>query len=169
MGMKLKETIRPCVCCKNADGDTSMFTGMPVLRPARNDYPERFQVNWTIKCPECGRGGILEFKSVQAAIRRWNKMQDRQWEFMDGFDVPTCYPLGEQETYEPLYKRYHEVIQQIGYGYLLSMPAEEKKPLFEHMGLQKKVELLEGVLRRKQTEEAERKRRNDEIEEFLKG
>ena len=168
--MKLKETIRPCVCCKDVDNDHGMYTGMPALIPTRNDEPEKFpQIYWETKCPKCGRGGILQYKSVHAALRSWNESQDRLWQNMDGFDIPMFYPIEEQDVCEPLYQRYHELIREIGYGYLLGMKAEDKKPLFEHMGLKEKMELLEGVLRKKKAEEEEIKRMwaflDDETEE----
>lgn len=156
--MKFNEIIIPCICSKDVDGDNGMYTGMPVFTPTRKDTLDDFPIYWNMECPKCGRFGIGQYKTVQAGIKDWNEHQKSLWEFEDGLNLPWAYPVDEEDTYEPLYERYHAVIKEIGYGYLLGMSAEEKKPLYERMGLQEKVELLEGVLRRKQTEEAERKR-----------
>ena len=167
---KLNETIRPCVCMAKAEANNSMYAGMPALIPTRNDDPERYpHVYWEIKCPRCGRGGILQFKTVNAAIKHWNKMQDDLWKSVDGFNLPFCYPFGEDETYEPLYKRYHELIREIGYGYLLGLSAEEKAPLMEYVSLLEKIPRLEAVLAEKKRKDEEHRRAWEMIDDFMNG
>lgn len=68
----MKTDIIPCICCDHEpDCGDSVYYGMPQLKiTGKMDYFEAY-------CPNCGRGGYLQFKSAYLAIRNWNKMQER--------------------------------------------------------------------------------------------
>lgn len=67
------ETIPRCVC---ADHDPtaadSCEYGMPILIPHTLNNGKYL---WNIKCPNCGRGGLYEEKSVYYALNKWNELQ----------------------------------------------------------------------------------------------
>ena len=68
----MKTKITPCICCDHEpDVGDSVYYGMPQLRVT--DDMEYFEYY----CPNCGRGGCLQFKSAYLAIKNWNKMQER--------------------------------------------------------------------------------------------
>nr|DAH61598.1 MAG TPA: RNA polymerase III-like protein [Caudoviricetes sp.] len=61
--------IETCVCIDHeptvAD---SVYYGMPQLKVTNGQ-------EWSAFCPNCGRGGCLDFKSQYLALVHWNKMQ----------------------------------------------------------------------------------------------
>lgn len=63
--------IEQCICAKD-DLITSGFAGMPVIQ-----FYGGADSFCRITCPDCGRGGIAEFKSVYHALKDWNDMQER--------------------------------------------------------------------------------------------
>lgn len=66
----MRTDVIPCICCDHQySAADSVFYGMPQLTCTRD---MRW---WKIQCPNCGRGGILEFKSPYLAVKDWNKMQ----------------------------------------------------------------------------------------------
>ena len=79
------EHIIPCVCCDHikttADG---CYYGMPTLKVAGN-YIKHLQF-WVAECPNCGRGGIFEYKSAYLALKEWNEMQKDLYE-MKGKEI----------------------------------------------------------------------------------
>lgn len=160
------EEIRPCVCATKVNGThNGCYFGMPVLTPCRNDYSRKVgRLFWKIECPSCGRGGCTEFNSVNAALNYWNRMQDSLLKGPEGLDLPWAYPIGEEDVYEPLFARYKELIQEIGYGYLLELPPDEKAPLMRRTGLQEKIDLMETVLRTKRERQEEFERMYEEVE-----
>ena len=71
----MKDTVLPCVCTgrKPNIGD-SVYFGMPILRVSNTmNGPE-----YSVVCPNCGRGGPPEYKSANAALRAWNKLQQKE-------------------------------------------------------------------------------------------
>lgn len=77
--MKVGKII-PCVCTQEPDFTANGYAGMPILRTygGADTY-------FDAKCPQCGRGGLFQFKSAYLALRYWNKMQGdlrKQLEFI---------------------------------------------------------------------------------------
>ena len=70
--MKVGKII-PCVCSPNWEEKhiESGYYGMPILRTygGADGYFE-------CVCPNCGRGGMIQFKSAYLALRDWNMMQE---------------------------------------------------------------------------------------------
>lgn len=65
--MKLKVLL--CVCSENSD-EYSVYTGMPCLKVTSD-------MNfWEAFCPNCGRGGLFQYKSAYLALKAWNVMQE---------------------------------------------------------------------------------------------
>lgn len=65
--MKTNNTkIIPCICCENTND-----SGLPQLQVTSSDI----HTYYTAYCPNCGRGGIFQFKSERSAIKNWNEMQ----------------------------------------------------------------------------------------------
>ncbi len=62
--------INPCVCTPNPDFIADGHAGMPHIKTygGADNYFEVF-------CPNCGRGGLIQFKSVYLALKDWNEMQ----------------------------------------------------------------------------------------------
>ena len=67
--MKVGEII-PCVCTPEADLITDGYAGMPILRTYNGK-----DTFFDCQCPNCGRGGLLQFKSAYLALKDWNEMQ----------------------------------------------------------------------------------------------
>ena len=67
----MKTDIIPCICCDHEpDYGDSVYYGMPQLKVTNKmDYFE-------VYCPNCGRGGMFQYKSAYLAIKEWNKMQE---------------------------------------------------------------------------------------------
>lgn len=66
----MKTSIIPCICSEKSEDD-SIYCGMPQLKVTKNmEYFEIF-------CPNCGRGGLFQFKSPYLAVKDWNDMQKR--------------------------------------------------------------------------------------------
>ena len=165
-----KEIIRPCVCTAKEQPNRGCKYGMPALIPYRNDEPGRYPLYWSVQCPKCGRGGIQEFPTVNAALRNWNKMQDSLWSGPEGFNIPIFYPAGQEDTYKPLYQRYHELLKEIGFRYLLEeLTAEEKAPLMAETRLEEKINLMEAVLQEKRRREEELRREWDGVDVMAGG
>lgn len=68
--MKVDKII-PCVCWDPNNTD-SIYDGMPQLTVS-GGKPHTF---FTAFCPNCGRGGLIEYKSAYLCLRAWNKMQE---------------------------------------------------------------------------------------------
>lgn len=69
--MKVSKII-PCICCTHTPncGD-SVYYGMPTLKVTDGmNYFEAY-------CANCGRGGLIQYKSAYLAIKGWNEMQQR--------------------------------------------------------------------------------------------
>ena len=67
----MKTKIIPCICSPDYEEGLikSIYYGMPQLKITENmEYYE-------IYCPNCGRGGLLQFKSPYLAVKDWNDMQ----------------------------------------------------------------------------------------------
>lgn len=76
--MATVEKITPCVCNDHPpDTSDSVYYGMPQLKVSCGLEPHK--QFWTAYCPECGRGGCIEYKSPYLALKAWNKMQERLW------------------------------------------------------------------------------------------
>lgn len=74
------EHIIPCICSTRHKTDyMSTYDGMPQLK-VHGNYIKHKQF-WTIYCPNCGRGGIIEFKSPYLALKDWNEMQKTLYEY----------------------------------------------------------------------------------------
>ena len=68
------DRIIPCVCCEHPPSvDDCSSYGMPILMPS-NSFKEHKQL-WIAKCPECGRGGVIQYDSAYLALKHWNEMQ----------------------------------------------------------------------------------------------
>lgn len=68
--MKVDKII-PCICCDHEpDCGDSIYYGMPNLKVT--DGMESFSAY----CPNCGRGGCIQYKSAYLAIKGWNKIQE---------------------------------------------------------------------------------------------
>ena len=71
--MKVDKII-PCVCCDHEpDCGDSVYYGMPQLKVCGGKPHTYFEVY----CPNCGRGGLFQFKSAYLALKHWNEMQER--------------------------------------------------------------------------------------------
>lgn len=74
-GKKMKvDRVLPCVCLDHkltcAD---SIYAGMPQLKFTPDG-------GWfEVYCPNCGRGGLFQYKSAYLALKHWNNMQERLW------------------------------------------------------------------------------------------
>lgn len=68
----MKLEVLKCVCFKETSepGGEGRYDGMPHLQttPDMNC--------WEAYCPNCGRGGIIEYKSPYLALKSWNVMQE---------------------------------------------------------------------------------------------
>lgn len=67
----MKTAIIPCICTPEYDPIESLTNGMPILIPTED------MSHWDIKCPKCGRGGLIEAKSPYLAVKEWNSIQER--------------------------------------------------------------------------------------------
>lgn len=66
------DKILPCVCCAHEPNSSdSVYYGMPQLKVYFDD-PDTF---FSVFCPVCGRGGILQFESANLALMHWNELQ----------------------------------------------------------------------------------------------
>ena len=64
--------IETCVCIDHEPtAADSVYYGMPQLKVTKGQ-------KWSAFCPNCGRGGCLDFKSQYLALADWNKMQLKQ-------------------------------------------------------------------------------------------
>lgn len=69
------DKILPCICIDHEPNECdSVYYGMPQLKVSSGNIPHR--QFWTVYCPNCGRGGLLEFKSAYLALKDWNVMQE---------------------------------------------------------------------------------------------
>ena len=105
------DRIIPCVCCEHPpSSDDAHDYGMPILIPS-NSLHEHMQF-WEAKCPNCGRGGMFQYKSAYLALKHWNEiMKDcyayenkpivYEEDFRDtcarrGWEYPKCWEEYEQ-------------------------------------------------------------------------
>ena len=81
--------IIPCVCIdhKPTVAD-SVYYGMPQLKVS-SWLGRQF---YTVFCPNCGRGGCIEYRSSYLALKAWNKMMKEQWRWSGH---PRYYELEE--------------------------------------------------------------------------
>lgn len=71
--------IVPCVCTDDKpDVMESCYYGMPQLKVSVGFYDESRQF-YSAYCPNCGRGGCVEYKSSYLALKGWNKLQENLW------------------------------------------------------------------------------------------
>lgn len=83
------DNIETCICIDHEPtAADSVFYGMPQLKLSRG-------YEWQIFCPNCGRGGCLEFKSQYHALKHWNKMQSRQ-KYLEKHGLFKLDKVGEQ-------------------------------------------------------------------------
>lgn len=72
--MKQETRIIPCVCTPHPPTCADRVSyGMPVLTAWNSNSPKH-RYFWDIKCPVCGRGGLMEVSSSAAAIKHWNRL-----------------------------------------------------------------------------------------------
>ena len=83
--MKL-EKIMPCICVEHLpeSGDSSYY-GMPQLKVTQIFQGKLWYTHF---CPNCGRGGLNQFKTPEQAFRDWNELQERLWAHHDGKPDP---------------------------------------------------------------------------------
>ena len=63
------DQIETCVCIDHEPTEAdSVYYGMPQFKVTRGQ-------KWNIFCPNCGRGGGIEYKSQYLALKDWNEMQ----------------------------------------------------------------------------------------------
>ncbi len=86
--------IHPCICVEHLpDTGDSSYYGMPQLKVTRVYNGKTW---YTPFCPNCGRGGLSQFKTPFQAFRHWNELQDRVWRLNDG--NPDPYVRKEVDT-----------------------------------------------------------------------
>ena len=79
--MNTIEKIRPCVCVSHVPtAEDPLYYGMPQLRI----YVAGNKIQYSPKCPACGRGGMLDFPTATKAIRYWNELQEKLWQRYGG-------------------------------------------------------------------------------------
>lgn len=80
------DKITPCICVEHIPeaGDSS-FYGMPQLQVTQIWHGHQY---YTPFCPNCGRGGLSQYKSAYLAFKGWNEMQERLWRMNDGKPMP---------------------------------------------------------------------------------
>ena len=80
------DRIVPCVCCDHEpDCSDSVYYGMPQLKVCGGKPHTYFEVY----CPNCGRGGLFQFKSAYLALKAWNDMQERLWKIKEMTELET--------------------------------------------------------------------------------
>ena len=96
------DKIIPCVCCEHPPSvDDASHYGMPILMPY-NSLKDHLQF-WQAKCPKCGRGGVIDYKSAYLALKGWNEM------------MRDCYEYERKEiVYEEDWK---DTCARLGYEY----------------------------------------------------
>lgn len=100
--MTVKRII-PCVCCEHPPSvDDRSDYGMPVLTPY-NGYKDNTQF-WVAKCPNCGRGGVIEYGSAYLALKHWNEMQSALYSY-------------ENRNIE-YREEWKDTCERLGYGYI---------------------------------------------------
>lgn len=71
------DKIIPCICCEHPPSvDDKHEYGMPILIPCNSSVKDHMQW-WEVKCPKCGRGGMIQYKSAYLALKSWNELQQR--------------------------------------------------------------------------------------------
>ena len=109
--MTVKRII-PCVCCEHPPSvDDCSDYGMPVLTP-HNGYKDNVQF-WVVKCPKCGRGGCIEYKSPYLALKHWNEMQVSLYAYEN---KPILYSEDFKLTCERLGYEYIRFGEQLSLG-----------------------------------------------------
>lgn len=76
--------IVPCICVDHIPGvEDSCYYGMPQLKVSVGfDTSRQFYVPF---CPNCGRGGCIEYKSPYLALKGWNELMSRLWSSKEVF------------------------------------------------------------------------------------
>lgn len=98
------DKIIPCVCCEHPPSvDDGHEYGMPILI-ASNAFQEHKQW-WEAKCPQCGRGGMFQYKSAYLALKAWNEIMQRCYEYEH---KEILYEEDWKDTCERLGYEYHE-------------------------------------------------------------
>ena len=88
------EYIHPCICVEHMpDTGDSSYYGMPQLKVT---HVYNGTMYYTHFCPNCGRGGLNQFKTPQQAFHDWNDMQERLWAANGG--KPNPYVKNEIDT-----------------------------------------------------------------------
>lgn len=71
--MKVDHVI-PCVCCDHEpNAGDSVYYGMPQLKVTDVYRGHQF---FEAYCPNCGRGGLFQYRSAYLALKAWNEMQE---------------------------------------------------------------------------------------------
>ena len=78
--MKIKR-ILPCICIDHRPeyGDSGTY-GMPALQVYQCGLEGEYGQRYIPYCPNCGRGGLSDFKSDYSALKYWNKLQYSLWQ-----------------------------------------------------------------------------------------
>lgn len=99
------EKIIPCICCEHPPSvDDSHTYGMPFLIPC-NSSRETHKQWWEAICPNCKRGGLFQYKSAYLALKAWNEMQQKLYEWEN---KQILYEEAWKDTCERLGMTYHE-------------------------------------------------------------
>lgn len=80
------ESIHPCICVEHMPetGD-SCYYGMPQLKVTQI---HNGTIWYTPFCPNCGRGGLSQFKTPGQAYKYWNELQEKLWRLNNGQPEP---------------------------------------------------------------------------------
>lgn len=80
------EHLHPCICVEHMpDAGDSCYYGMPQLKVTNICNGIMYYTHF---CPNCGRGGLNQFKTPQQAFKDWNEMQERLWALNNGRPDP---------------------------------------------------------------------------------
>ena len=72
------DRIIPCICTGHEPTDAdSCYYGMPQLKVTGGMMPNGKVENYfEAYCPNCGRGGMFQYKSAYLALKDWNELQE---------------------------------------------------------------------------------------------
>lgn len=71
--MKVDRVI-PCICTDHEPGnEDSVYYGMPQLKVTDVYRGTQF---FEAYCPNCGCGGMFQYKSAYLALKAWNELQE---------------------------------------------------------------------------------------------
>lgn len=70
------DRVIPCICAPDYEERKieCVYYAMPQLKVTDTYRGKQF---FEAYCPNCGRGGLFQFKSAYLALKDWNKMQER--------------------------------------------------------------------------------------------